>query len=175
MIMANTMKQIIRENDMGEICGDNRFELIEKYKTKLIEATNIETAKDEMAVIDSILFRFWQMGWLDKLEADVVPKSEEGAECPTCYGTGRIGTTDWLTKNISKKQLAEEKAKAIAEHEQYIKTEYAREIFEEIDKGFAEMYPLFSKVLIINFLAELKKKFVPDTNVGHKTESEGKG
>jgi hypothetical protein len=44
---------------MGEICGDNRFELIEKYKTKLMEETNIETAKDEMAVIDSILFRFW--------------------------------------------------------------------------------------------------------------------
>ena len=61
---------------MAEICGDNRFELIEKYKTKLIEATNIETAKDEMVVIDNILFRFWQMGWLDKLEADVVPKSE---------------------------------------------------------------------------------------------------
>jgi hypothetical protein len=35
--------------------------------------------------------------------AEVVPKSEEGAECPTCHGTGRIGTTDWLTKNISKK------------------------------------------------------------------------
>ena len=65
--------------------------------------------------------------------ADVVPKSEEGAECPTCHGTGRIGTTDWLTKNISKKQLAEEKAKAIAEHEQHIKTDVAREIFEEIE------------------------------------------
>ena len=53
---------------VGEICSDNRFELIEKYKRKLIEATNIETAEDEMKVIDSILFRFWQMGWLDKLE-----------------------------------------------------------------------------------------------------------
>ena len=61
--------------------------------------------------------------------ADVVPKSEEGAECPTCHGTGRIGTTDWLTKGLSKKQLAEEKAKAIAEHEQHIKTEVAREIY----------------------------------------------
>ena len=50
------------------VCGDNRFKLIEKYKNKLIESTNIETTKDEMAVIDSILFRFWQMGWLDKLE-----------------------------------------------------------------------------------------------------------
>lgn len=53
---------------MDDMCNDNRFELIEKYKKRLIEATNIETASDEMAVIDNILFRFWQMGWLDKLE-----------------------------------------------------------------------------------------------------------
>lgn len=52
----------------GDVCGDNRFEIIEKYKQKLIEHTNIETAKDEMVVIDSILFRFWQMGWLERLE-----------------------------------------------------------------------------------------------------------
>ena len=70
--------------------------------------------------------------------ADVVPKSEEGAECPTCHGTGRIGTTDWLTKNISKKQLAEEKAKAIAEHEQHIKAEVAREIFGDVKKAIKE-------------------------------------
>jgi len=58
---------------MSELCTDNRFELIEKYKQKLIDATNIEMAPDEMAVIDDILFRFWQMGWLDKLDADAVP------------------------------------------------------------------------------------------------------
>ena len=83
-------------------------------------------------------------------------QSEEGAECPTCYGTGRIGTTDWLTKNISKKQLAEEKAKAIAEHELHIKQDYAREIFAEIcsvehEGGFV--------VLTARELAELKKKY----------------
>lgn len=50
------------------MCGDNRFELIAKYKQQLIEATNIESSPDEMAVIDDILFRFWQMGWLDILE-----------------------------------------------------------------------------------------------------------
>lgn len=54
----------------GYICSDNRFELIEKYKQKLIKATNIETAKDEMKVLDSILFRLWQIGWLDKLEKE---------------------------------------------------------------------------------------------------------
>ena len=51
-----------------EVCGDNRFELIEKYKNKLLDGTNIDQSKDEMAVIDGILFRFWQMRWLDKLE-----------------------------------------------------------------------------------------------------------
>lgn len=50
------------------MCGDNRFELIAKYKQQLIEATNIESSPDEMAVLDDILFRFWQMGWLDILE-----------------------------------------------------------------------------------------------------------
>ena len=54
------------------------------------------------------------------------------AECPTCHGTGSIGTTDWLTKDISKKQLAKEKAEAIAEHERYLKEEWAREIFERL-------------------------------------------
>ena len=49
-------------------CSDNSFELINKYKRELIEKTNIETSPDEMRVIDNILFRFWQMGWLDTLE-----------------------------------------------------------------------------------------------------------
>lgn len=53
---------------MCDTCGDNRFELIEKYKQKLLDATNIGDSPEEMAVIDNILFRFWQMGWLEKLE-----------------------------------------------------------------------------------------------------------
>ena len=48
----------------GEICTDNRFEIIAAYKKKLIEGTNIQTNPEEMAVIDNILFRFWQMRWL---------------------------------------------------------------------------------------------------------------
>jgi len=54
---------------MNEQCGDNRFELIKKYKDKLIESTNIEASPEEMLVLDDILFRMWQMGWLDSLEA----------------------------------------------------------------------------------------------------------
>lgn len=53
---------------MNNTCSDNRFELIEKYKNKLIEATNISNSPAEMNVIDEILFRFWQMGWLEILE-----------------------------------------------------------------------------------------------------------
>ena len=53
---------------MGEICGDNRFEIIAKAKEALIESTNIETSPKEMAVLDNFLFRCWQMGWLDKYD-----------------------------------------------------------------------------------------------------------
>lgn len=55
---------------MNEICGDNRFEIIEKAREDLIGSTNIESSPDEMAVLDSILFRAWQKGWLDKYEPD---------------------------------------------------------------------------------------------------------
>ena len=61
-----------------EVCTDDRFELIEKAKAKLLEATNIEMRPDEMAVIDSILFRCWQMGWLDQLRESA---ALGGGEC----------------------------------------------------------------------------------------------
>lgn len=48
----------------GEVCGDNRFEIIESAKQKLIECTNISTSPDEMKVIDNILYRMWQMDFL---------------------------------------------------------------------------------------------------------------
>jgi hypothetical protein len=105
--------------------------------------------------------------------ADVVPKSEEGTECPTCHGTGRIGTTDWLTKNISKKQLAEEKAKAIAEHEQYIKTEFASEIFADLKEKYTEYFFDGTKDIIVfrkNDLAELEKKYRGASNEHSKRD-----
>ena len=70
-----------------DTCNDNAFELINKYKRELIEKTNIETSPDEMKVIDHILFRFWQMDWLDKIEQaekfQWVPVSER---TPDDYG-----------------------------------------------------------------------------------------
>ena len=51
---------------MGEVCTDDRFEIIEKAKKSILNATNIETSPEEMKVLDNFLFRCWQMGWLDK-------------------------------------------------------------------------------------------------------------
>ena len=50
----------------GEICSDNRFEVIERAKQDLIKRTNIETSPQEMMCLDDFLFRCWQMGWLEK-------------------------------------------------------------------------------------------------------------
>lgn len=55
---------------MTNICGDNRLEIIQKAKEDLIKSTNIESRPEEIAVLDNILFRAWQMGWLDKYEPD---------------------------------------------------------------------------------------------------------
>lgn len=47
---------------------DNRFEVIEKARERLLLETNIVTSADEMKVLDNFLFRCWQMGWLDKYD-----------------------------------------------------------------------------------------------------------
>lgn len=51
---------------MGDICGNNRFIIIKRAKEDIIQSTNIESSKDEMNVLDSFLFRCWQMGRLGK-------------------------------------------------------------------------------------------------------------
>ena len=53
---------------MSDICGDNRFEIIAEAKSDLLESTNINDSPEEMAVLDNVLFRCWQMGWLKKYE-----------------------------------------------------------------------------------------------------------
>lgn len=53
---------------MNDVCGDNRFEIIEKAKQDILESTNIQLSEDEMKVLDNFLFRCWQMGWLDRYE-----------------------------------------------------------------------------------------------------------
>ena len=80
-------------------------------------------------------------GVYENRSCDECPYSKpKEAECPTCHGTGKIGTTNWLTKHLTAGQLAKEKAEAIAEHERNIKLEVAREIFEEIESILDKRY-----------------------------------
>lgn len=53
---------------MGDMCDDNRFTIIKRAKEDIIQSTNIESSEDEMKVLDNILFRCWQMGWLNKYD-----------------------------------------------------------------------------------------------------------
>ncbi len=71
------IKQKQEENIMNCTCGDNRFEIIQRAKDDLRQATNIDGSPDEVAVLDSILFRAWQMGWLDKYEPDYKERMKE--------------------------------------------------------------------------------------------------
>lgn len=100
--------------------------------------------------------------------ADVVPRSNEGAECPVCHGTGRIGTTDWLTKRISKEQLAKEKAEAVAEYDRHLKAEVAREIFEELDGNADLLFDGYRNILVITEkdFVELQNKYTGGNDAG---------
>lgn len=55
---------------MNAMCGDNRFEIIGRAKEDIISSTNISQSAKEMAVLDSFLFRCWQMGWLKKYDKE---------------------------------------------------------------------------------------------------------
>jgi len=67
----------------NEACGDNRFEIIEKAKNHILRSTNIDTSKEEMAVLDNFLFRCWQMGWLERYNDQPEPKSDPKPALPT--------------------------------------------------------------------------------------------
>ncbi len=73
---------------MPDICGDNRFKIIESAKQRLIEATNIESRPEEMAVLDSILFRMWQMRWLPGCERAELT-------CEGCAHNDKTDNGDW--------------------------------------------------------------------------------
>ena len=50
----------------GEICTDNRFEVIENCKAILLNSTNIDKSPEELKVLDNILFRMWQCCLIDE-------------------------------------------------------------------------------------------------------------
>lgn len=52
----------------GDVCTDNRFKIIEGAKRDILDCTNIESSPTDMAALDSMLFRAWQMGWLKEYD-----------------------------------------------------------------------------------------------------------
>lgn len=63
----------------NSICGDNRFETIEKAKEMLLNATNIEDSKEEMKVLTNILFRMWQVGLINEEKLDINKLQKENS------------------------------------------------------------------------------------------------
>lgn len=78
----------------GDICTDDRFDIIDNAKKRLLEATNIDSSPDEMAVLDNILFRMWQMGWL--------PKINNNVNHPNHYKTGKYECLDVMMETQGK-------------------------------------------------------------------------
>ena len=97
-----------------ETCSDDRFELIAKAKTKLLESTNIESRPEEVAVLDSILFRCWQMGWFDHLRdgAATLGSGTKGCENLLWELVGALDVAD--ATDASKKPIVAEYARRIA-------------------------------------------------------------
>ena len=94
---------------MNVVCTDNRFEVIAAYKKMLTERTNIETSTDEMAVIDNVLFRFWQLGWLPPIpHGKLIDAKELRNSCYKHYSDFIDGGIDGKTAllNIEKEIIA---------------------------------------------------------------------
>lgn len=52
----------------GIIADCDRIFVIGKYRQRLIDSTNINESPEEMKVLNDLMFRLYQMGWLDDLE-----------------------------------------------------------------------------------------------------------
>ena len=78
---SSTLKRYLKDMEdnkdkhCGDVCTDERFDMIARVKSELMRRTNIETDKKEMEVIDSILFRFWQTGWLQLIDCEIASKN----------------------------------------------------------------------------------------------------
>lgn len=48
----------------GIIADCDRIFVIGKYRQRLIDSTNINESPEEMKVLNDLMFRLYQMGWL---------------------------------------------------------------------------------------------------------------
>lgn len=153
---------------MNEICGDNRFEIIARAKEHLLDATNIDTSEDEMKVLDSFLFRCWQMGWLDRYDR----KTESSSEIPNnCEHITEDGVTcakypacdDCLDNPLNKVKASERLVKG--------KDEPTISILEQVEDEFKQ-FDREALILLIECqkerIAELLAKDEPQTQLTAK-------
>lgn len=92
---------------------------------------------------------------------DNTHRNKEGAECPTCHGTGRIGTTDWLVKGMTKQQIAKEKAEARQEYLQELRVATTEDVIKKAKTLFCpgETYTCDEVRYTLDFLeTEIKNK-----------------
>ena len=87
---------------MTDMCGDNRFEVIEKAKKQILESTNIESSPDEMKVLDSFLFRCWQLGWIGQEVAYICDRKQ----CADCGDDGFCGHTTDIHHAVNFEEIA---------------------------------------------------------------------
>lgn len=91
---------------MGDMCGDNRFEIIQKAKEAVLADTNIDSSSKEMEVLDSFLFRCWQMGWLDKYD---VSKPKTNADRIRAMGDEELAHELALVASWNRSEFAKAK------------------------------------------------------------------
>ena len=93
-----------KDKHCGDVCTDGRFDMIARVKSELMRSTNIETDKKEMEAIDSILFRFWQMGWLQLIDCEISSKNRYrvynryGAKDPKLILREGESVDDWVDR-----------------------------------------------------------------------------
>lgn len=93
-----------KDKHCGNVCTDDRFSMIARVKGELMRSTNIETDKKEMAVIDSILYRFWQLGWLELINYEIAHKNtfrdnnRYGAKDPKLILREGESVDDWVDR-----------------------------------------------------------------------------
>ena len=92
---------------------------------------------------------------------DSTHQNKEGAECPSCHGTGRIGTANWLIKGMTKRQIAKEKAEARDEYVRELQIATAEDVIKKAKVLFCpgEIYTCEEIRAVLDFLeSEIKKK-----------------
>lgn len=115
---------------MGEVCSDNRYEVLNIAKKKIIDGTNIESSPDEMKVLDQFLFRCWQMGWLRDIEQELDNKIKEPKP---------VDENDLEESGLVKYARSE-----LKRLEDACETTDAREMQESIDENIVDLIKLFS-------------------------------